>query len=76
MKQIVYLHMIIYILYNSTNECSEVPLPAGEWRVLLDGEDSFLWENEESEILTGGEFHYVRIAPVSVLILGEVGTPQ
>ena len=66
----------VYILYNSTNECSEVPLPAGEWRVLLDGEDSFLWENEESEILTGGEFHYVRIAPVSVLILGEVGTPQ
>ena len=44
--------------------------------MLLDGEDSFLWENEESEILTGGEFHYVRIAPVSVLILGEVGTPQ
>ena len=66
----------VYILYNSTNECSEVPLPAGEWRVLLDGEDSFLWENEESEILTGGEFRYVRIAPVSVLILGEVGTPQ
>lgn len=65
---------LVYILYNSTDECSEVPLPQGEWRVLLDGEDSFLFENAESEILTGGEFRYVRIPPVSVLILGEVGT--
>ena len=65
---------LVYILYNSTDECSEVPLPQGEWRVLLDGEDSFLFENAESEILTGGEFRYVRIPPVSVLILGEVET--
>lgn len=62
----------VYVLYNSTAACTEVPLPQGEWRRLVDSEDSFLWKNEESEIITGGEYRYVQIEPVSVLVLGEV----
>ena len=55
------------IVYNSSREERPVALDGEGWKVLCDGQDSWLWKTDrpaESEIY---------IAPQSVLILGQDG---
>lgn len=53
----------LYVIYNRTEKERSFPLPYGEWEVLADGEDSFLWKKHKKA-------DYAEAAPVSVLILG------
>lgn len=53
------------LIYNSQKEEKKVSLPAGEWEVLLDGEDSFAWKHPKKLR------QMAIIAPISVLVLGQ-----
>lgn len=54
----------LYIIYNSTEKRLSLPLKEGEWEILADGADSFIWkENRKTE--------KAEVSPVSVLILGQ-----
>lgn len=52
------------IVYNRRQEPFYRRLPEGEWEVLLNGEDSFLWKAPEKT-------DRIEAAPVSVLVLGQ-----
>lgn len=55
------------IVYNSSREERPVALDGDGWKILCDGQDSWLWKTEKP---AEGE---IRIAPQSVLILGQTG---
>ena len=58
-------YRMLCILYNRRNSGIEVRLPEGEWEILADGADSFLWKNPPRVSGT------VLVAPVSMLVLGR-----
>ena len=58
-------YRMLCILYNRRNSGVEVRLPEGEWEILADGADSFLWKNPPRVSGT------VLAAPVSMLVLGR-----
>lgn len=55
----------LYIIYNSSGESLDVPLPKGTWAVLADAESSFSWKNPRKAKRAGVE-------PYSALILGKI----
>lgn len=52
------------VIYNSTKKTVKKELPQGEWEILLDGEDSFLWRE-------GKTVDSAKAAGQSVLVLGQ-----
>lgn len=56
----------LYIIYNATEEEVETALPKGEWEVLLNEEDSFLWKKQKKA-------EKATAAPLSALVLGRRG---
>lgn len=54
----------LMVVYNSSQKAMDIELPEGEWEVLADGENSFLWRKP----LTVRD--RVEAAPVSILVLG------
>lgn len=54
----------LYVIYNSTEHMVSAPLPEGNWEILLNGEDSFLWKQQKPA-------DRAQAAPVSVLVLGQ-----
>ena len=57
----------VLLAFNAAREVVELRLPQGQWTVLADGTDSFLWK--KPNIVEGT----VQFAPVSVMILGLNG---
>ena len=55
------------IVYNSSREDRSVSLGGEGWKILCDGQDSWLWKSDRT---AEGE---ICIAPQSVLILGQAG---
>ena len=55
----------VQVIYNSRKEREDCQLPAGDWEVLADGQDSFRWEKPEP---ARGE---IAVEPVSMVILGR-----
>lgn len=55
----------LLVAYNSAGETRELELLPGVWEVLLDGENSRLWENPGTAVGS------VPIKPVSALVLGR-----
>lgn len=55
------------IIYNSSRSDATLPLPGGEWSVLCDGQDSFLWRHP------GYVSGQVKVCRQSVLVLGLAG---
>lgn len=53
------------IAYNRTDEERRLPIPEGDWEILADGKDSFLWKNPPK----AGKC--MQVAPVSILVLGS-----
>lgn len=56
----------LYIIYNSTEKTVETELPKGEWEILLDKNDSFIWKKQKKA-------EKATAAPLSALVLGRRG---
>ena len=54
----------ILMIFNCSDHSGNAQLPAGNWQILADGEDSFCWKKDSAVSET------VRIAEWSALILG------
>lgn len=55
----------VQIIYNSNENPETIALADGQWEILADGQDSFLWKSPAFA------FDSVEIAPMSILILGS-----
>lgn len=55
----------IYLIYYAGKKRTEAELPEGEWEILADGENSFLWKNPET---AAGK---LTVSKTSVRILGK-----
>lgn len=56
---------ILKVSYNSRKEPQRLTLPEGEWEILADGQDSFLWKKPETVEKA------ITMEPVSMLVLGQ-----
>ncbi len=57
----------LYLIFHAGTESVEVPLPEGDWSVLVDGEDSHYWERPQDERRQASGA--VTVEPVSGVIL-------
>lgn len=57
----------VYMVFNSRQSELAVKLPEGDWELLLDGNDSFLWRKHPA--VSGEE---IAVQPVSAVLLGRV----
>ena len=55
----------LLLIFNASSDARSVILPEGEWKVLVCGENSFVWQQEK--FISGS----AALAPVSALILGR-----
>lgn len=55
----------LLLVYNASDKALRFDLPAGQWDVLANGEDSFLWQRPQT--LTGE----ATLLPMAALFLGE-----
>ena len=53
------------MIFNCSDRADHAQLPAGDWQVLADGEDSFLWQEET--VLSGSAY----VTAFSAMILGR-----
>ncbi|MBQ2952183.1 MAG: type I pullulanase [Clostridia bacterium] len=56
----------VMLICNASGKAAQAEIPAGDWAVLADGENSFLWENPAAAPAR------VTLPPVSAMILGRV----
>ena len=59
----------LLLIFNCSEEARAIPLPAGEWQVLVDENNSFRWQ--EPAFVQ----EKASVAPMSALILGETNGP-
>ena len=58
----------LLVIYNSTHKKIRRNLPDGEWEILADDKNSFLWKQEMPETASGS----VSAAPVGACVLGRI----
>lgn len=62
---------VLFVVYNSTATELEMTLPRGEWKLLVDGKNSWYWNSVKSSVKQS-EHGVVSISPVSVQIYGRI----
>ena len=58
----------LILCYNAAGRPRTLTLPDGDWQVLADGENSFLWQAEPARLVAGR----AEAAPGAALILGRI----
>lgn len=56
----------VLLIHNVSHDPRHLPLPAGKWQLLVDGENSFLWKKKSAHE------EFIDVEPMSAVILGEV----
>ncbi len=55
----------LLLIHNVSHDPRHLPLPAGKWQLLVDGENSFRWKKENIHE------DFIDVEPMSAMILGE-----